>query len=437
VQHESEPRWDETAEQGILGAAMMNPRVLDNIDIKAEDFYRPAHEQLWQIISSEVRAGRPASPMVVAQRLLTNPITGMEPAYLHECMSAAPVRSAVHHSVAIVTGLARLRRMEEVGRQLIQQSQTAAWDEAEAVLDKGRSVLDATVAQASGVKLRSFAQALESAVERWSQPRKRGQPTGWAELDDKLNGGWQPSQLTVIGARPAVGKSVIASCAAVAGSSYGLMFFSLEMSEEEVIGRMTASAEGIPLSNITASQLTDADWSRISRLAHRSQNWRAFIDERSVISMAQIKAAVRTATRRGPIPLVIIDYAQLVKAADRSEQRERQVSRILEDCKHLAKEFNTHVIALAQVNRGSTARDDKRPTMSDLRESGGIEAHADNIILLHRDDHEMEGEIELILAKNRHGETGAIRLAWRPAFASANSMNHHPDDYRYGMEQAS
>lgn len=431
-----EPRWDQVAEQGLLGAAMMDPRALDDIAVQPEHFYRPAHEQLWRVIIGEIRSRGTASPMVITQRLAANPIAGVEPAYLHECMSAAPVRSAVPHTAEIITGLARLRRMEEVGRKLIQESRKAAWDEAETILDKGRSVLDQTVEEATGVKVRTFAQALESAVDQWEQPRKKGYATGWGDLDRKLNGGWQPGQLTVVGARPAVGKSVIAACAAVAASAYGCGFFSLEMSEEEVVARMAASAQGVPLSNLNGGSLTEDDWAKISKLAHRSQSWRVFIEDKSRLTMAQIRATVRTWARTGPIPLVIIDYSQLVTPADRSEQRERQVSRILEDCKHLAKEFNTHVLALAQVNRGSTQREDKRPTMSDLRESGGIEAHADNIILLHRDDKELEGEIELIIAKNRHGETGAIRLAWRPSYASANSMAHGNDDYRYGMEQA-
>jgi replicative DNA helicase len=149
--------------------------------------------------------------------------------------------------------------------------------------------------------------------------------------------------------------------------------------------------------------------------------------------MAQIRAQVRTWKRRGPVPLIIIDYLQLVAPADTREQRERQVARIAEDMKHLAKEFDTHVLALAQVNRGSTQRADTRPTMADLRESGGIEAHADNIILLHRDDEEMEGEIEFIIEKNRHGETGKIRLAWRPHFGSVNSMASEAGDFRYGV----
>lgn len=430
--HEIGPRWDLEAEKGLLGAAMNDPRALDDVRVQSTDFYHPGHEQLWDLIVDEVRQGHAATPVVIAQRLTSSPIAGIGAPHLHECLALAPVHASVVQYTEIVSGLSRLRRMEQIGLRLVTESRSAEWTQAEAVLGKGREILDKTAAEATGVKVRTFAQAFESAVEEWGTPRRKGNPTGWSDLDRKLNGGWQPGQLTVVGARPAVGKSVIASCAAVAASSYGVGFFSLEMSELEVVARMAASAQGIDLGRLNAGNLNDSDWERLARLAARSQGWPVYIEDKSRLTMAQIMATVRTWTRRTLVPLVIIDYSQLVTPADRSEQRERQVSRILE---HLAKEFDTHVLALAQVNRASAQREDKRPTMSDLRESGGIEAHADNIILLHRDDREMEGEIELIIAKNRHGETGNVRLAWRPTYAAANSMQHQPGDYPYGLDR--
>lgn len=430
---QAEPRWDEGAEQSVIGAVMLDPRNLDEAPVSAEDFYRPQHEELWRLITGEVRKGGLATPFAVSQRLLSRPITGLDAAYLHTCVELAPPRGAVRHYADAVTGFARLRKMVGVGERLIQEAQTAHWDEAEPALDRGRVILDRLSDEAGSVNVRTFAQALESVIESWEKPNVKGHPTGWSELDRKLNGGWKPGQLTVLGARPAVGKSLIAGCASVAVARDGVAFFSLEMSEAEVVARIAAAAQGIDLENMNSGTPTEAEWQKLSRLASRSQDWNLYLECESRRSMAQIRATVRTVKRKTPLPLVIIDYAQLVTPADRTEQRERQVSRIVEDCKHLSKEFDTHVLALAQVNRGSTVREDRRPTMSDLRESGGIEAHADNVILLHRDaatDH----EIELIVAKNRHGETGTIKLAWRPQYASANSMATHVNDYRYGME---
>lgn len=431
--NERTPRQDIDAERAVIGAAMLDQRVLEDIHLKGEDFYRPQHEQLWDMILTESRAGRPVTPLALVQRLISAPIQGLEPTYLHECMEAAPVRAAVPHHAGIITGLARLRRLADVGVKLQQMSLTSGWDETEQVLDDARAVLDATANEATGIRVRTYADALEDAINLWSAPKGKCYPTGWTDLDRKFNGGWHPGQLTILGARPAVGKSLVAGCAAVAASAYGVGFFSLEMKEHEVVGRMAAATEGIDLHHLNSQELTESDWSKIAAHTARVAEWPVYIEEASRITMAQVRATVRTWKRRGPLPLVILDYLQLCAPADTRDQRERQVSRIAEDCKHLAKEFDTHVLALAQVNRGSTQRADTRPTMADLRESGGIEAHADNIILLHRDDEEMEGEIELIIEKNRHGETGKVRLAWRPHFASVNSMASEPGDFRYGI----
>ncbi|MFQ4148262.1 DnaB-like helicase C-terminal domain-containing protein [Arthrobacter sp. LAPM80] len=427
------PRQDADAEMALIGAAMMYPRIMDDIQMDSQDFFRPQHEQLWDLIVAEHRAGHPFTPSDLTQRLISAPIQGLHPSYLHKCTAVAPVAGAATYKAQTITGLARLRRLALVGMKLQAEAAQAPWDETEAVLDKARAVLDETANAASDVVVRTFADALQSAIKLWTSPDGDSYPTGWHELDRKFNGGWHPGQVTVIGARPAVGKSLLAGCAAVAAATYGAGFFSLEMKEHEVVGRMAASAMGIDLHRINAHELNPQDWDKIKRLAETSASWPVYIQEASRITMAQIRATVRTWMRRGHVPLIIIDYLQLCAPADRTESRERQVSRIAEDCKHLAKEFNTHVLVLAQVNRASTNRTDSRPTMADLRESGGIEAHADNIILLHRDDTGMEGEIELILEKNRHGETGKIRLAWRPHFASVNSMAPEPGDYQHGI----
>lgn len=425
------PRQDIDAERAVIGAVMVDHRNLDNIHLKPEDFFLPIHDQLWHLIITEARAGKPFTALALSQKLVSEPILGMEPMYLHECMNAAPYGMTEHYA-GIVAGVARLRRLADVGIKLQQAAASAAWDTTEQVLDDARAVLDETANEAAGISVRTFADALESAIDLWSSPKGKSYPTGWSELDRKFNGGWHPGQLTIMGARPAVGKSLVAGCAAVAATGYGVGFFSLEMKEHEVVGRMTAASEGIDLHHLNSFDLNESDWSKVARLRSKSAEWPVYIEELSRTSMAQIRAQVRTWKRRGPLPLVIIDYLQLVSPADAREQRERQVARIAEDCKHLAKEFDTHVLALAQVNRGSTQRTDPRPTMADLRESGGIEAHADNIILLHRSD-DMEGEIEFIIEKNRHGETGKINLAWRPHFASVNSMASDPGDFRYGI----
>lgn len=414
-------RYDLSAEKAIIGATFLDQRIMDEFTISAEDFYQPSHEQLWRVLVAEHRQGRPIQPHTIDQALVPNPITGINLVYLHECLSEVTTATVAPHFANIVKGLASLRRIADVGSTLITNSQTSGWDNADQAIDDARATLDQVAASATGIRVRTFADALKDAVYVWSNPQERGTPTGWVDLDWKMNGGWHPGQITIIGARPAVGKSMVAGSAAVANATTGVGFFSLEMRELEVVSRISSAAQNIQLKNLNKGELSESDWDKVATLAGRSVEWPLYVEDNSMLSMAQIRAHVRTWKRRGPLKVVVIDYLQLVRPADRSDSRERQVSRIAEDCKHLAKEFDIHVIALAQVNRQNTQRQDPRPTMSDLRESGGIEAFADNIILLHRDDNS-EGEIEFIIAKNRHGETGTINLAWRPHYSSVSSM---------------
>lgn len=418
------PRHDAAAERAILGAAMLDHRIIDDCPIAPADFYRPEHEALWAVITREHRAGRPTDAVTLTHRI--GDIPGLTAADLSAMVMETPTVASAPHYAKIVAGLATLRRLHDTGTRLQQLAQVAAWDEAAAIVETSRAEVDAVPTADTDAGVRTFHEALLDAIDVWDKPdTSHVHRTGWADLDDVLNGGWRPGHLTIMGARPAVGKSLIAGCAAVQCARYGVGvgFFGLEMSETEVVGRMAAHAAGIDVDRIEKRALTELDWQRLARLATDSTDWPLFLDNRSALSMAQIRAKVRTWTRRGPLPLVVIDYLQLIRAADSRDNRERQVSRIAEDCKHLAREFDTHVLALAQVGRGPTQRTDKRPTMSDLRESGGQEAHADEVILLHRDDEEAPGEIELNVEKNRHGPTRRVVLAWAPHRASALNMH--------------
>lgn len=422
------PRHDLNAEKAVIGAVMLDQRVLDDLTLSAQDFHLPRHEELWELIATEARAGRPVDALSLSQRV-------KDPDYLHECVAAAPTAAVAGHYGAIVRGLAHMRSIQTVAAKLASIGETGEYDTAEQAIDNSRAELERVAQAATGARVRTFADALADAIGAWENPHDEAMPTGWPDLDAKMNGGWRPGHLTIVGARPAVGKTVIAGCAAVAAATAGVGFFNLEMNEREIVERMAAAAQGIQLSKLTGGHLEESDWRKIAKLASRSETWPVYIDSESRLSMAQIRARVRTWMRRGHVPLVIIDYLQLITPADRREQRERQVARIAEDCKHLAKEFNTHVMALAQVNRASTTRTDPRPTMADLRESGGIEAFADNIVLLHR-DLQRESILEFIISKNRHGETGTVELAWRPQYASANSLSHHDHEaaYKFGIE---
>lgn len=424
-------RHDQAAERNLLAAAMVEKNVMADVTLAPGEFWDPRHEVLWRILQGLYRSGQPTDSVSVVESMPPSGVDGITPLYVSSLIAETTVtRGTAEHYARIVSGLARLREVQRIATELHQAAAEATWDTADKPLAAARAAIDQAAAASANVGVRSFSDALEDAIKEWESPQDTtAQPTGWGELDDYLNGGWKPGQVTILGARPAVGKSLIAGCATVAAHTYGAGFFSLEMTERELVSRMVATEKGINLGHIESRDLTDEDWDRIIRLRGEAPDWRVFIEAKPRRSMEQIRATLRTWTRQHPVPLVVIDYLQLVSPADPRELRERQVSRIAEDCKALAKDFHCHVLALAQVNRGATTRDDKRPTMSDLRESGGIEANADNIILLHRDD-EAEDMIQFVVAKNRHGRTGTIELVWRPHTASANGEH---GGYPFGM----
>lgn len=415
-------RFDNDAEQIVIGAVIADKRILADLTVRPEDFYRPEHEQLWRVILDEDRAGRPITLVALGQRLVGDKaIRGIDAAYLHECASKAVVPEQALYNAKIMQGLARLRKVGTLGARLQQMAESTAFDRIDEIAEDIRHDVDAALSSSSPTSVITFADALQEAIAEWESPSTQATQTGWIDLDDIMNGGWRPGQLTVVGARPAVGKSLIASCAAVHAAAEGAGFFSLEMRQTEVVGRMAAATMGIDVGRINSDKMNDFDWQKISRLVGESADWPLYIHQKPRISTATIRSQMRTWARLHPLKLVIVDYLQLLDVNE-SNGRERAISKAAEDLKILAGEFDVHILALAQVNRNSATGMDRRPTMSQLRESGGIEAHADNVILLHRDDDEMPGEIELIFEKNRHGRTGKTNLSWQPHVAAVRDM---------------
>lgn len=405
------------SEQIVLGGVMQDRRILDEIHVEPHHFHDPKHESLFHLIRDEARQGNSVDLAAMGQRIVSAPIPGVDAAYLHVLYRSPAIPwDAVYHS-KIVSSLFTLRAISVTAARIQQRSEDADWEDSDAVLQDARRDLDEAQSTISGGGVRTFADALEDAILAWQAPTPPGTPTGWADLDHMLNGGWRPGQLTILGARPAVGKSMIAGAAAVQAHASGVGFFSLEMSELELVGRLSANRAGIDLSRIEKHEMTDLDWQKIVRLqSDPLQGLVMHVGHR--IPATMIRRKIRDWSRRQDVSLVVVDYLQLMKPADSSESRERQVSRLAEDLKVIAQEFNTHVLALAQVNRGAAERP---PMMSDLRESGGIEAHADNVILLHQED-KLMGEIELKVVKNRHGRTDDVKLSWQPHYGAAKDL---------------
>lgn len=418
-------------EKSLLGGVMHWPKELDEYGVSPEDFYSPKHEEIFRVMVNEINAGNPADPVTLASKLTD--VKGADFAYLYELFEKAPgSRVNVMRQAEAIAGLAHKRSLEATLREFYAEVVELPWSKLDEPLDRLRASLDKSAEQVANVEVAEFADLFMEAASMWSEPANKDVVgTGWQSLDDYLNGGLRPGQLTILGARPATGKSAIASCIAVANHTKGVGVFSLEMPAHEFINRMASIETGIELSRFTKHELRDYDWDKVSKFQRKLPEWKVVIEDRPQRSIAQMRASLRTWRRKHDIKVVIVDYLQLMAPADRNEMRERQVSRMAEDLKAMAKDFNVAVLALAQVNRGSTMSENKRPTMSHLRESGSLEANADQVLLLHRDDDKPHA-LEIIVAKNRHGSTGTVELIWSGAVSSAYEEERGHASYPFG-----
>lgn len=420
------------AERAVLGAALQSPHMLDELTdvLEASDFYHPHHETIWQgIVACHSRGERP-DPLLVDREIgpdSTRLVGGLS--YLQDLTSVdtIPIPAQAPHYAGLIRDCAMARRLLD-GVTAIRQRVEQASD-AEGVGEDARKLLDDALAGSVRVETGIGAAALvSSTLDELDSDIDPGIQTGWHDLDLVVNG-LRAGQLVIVGARPSVGKSVIAAnvAAAVCRAGVGVHFASLEMTRGEVMRRMLAAHATVNLSNLMNQQLTASDWQRIAPKSREVSEWPLWVDDQGSQSLAQVRARAKRTARRIGLGLIVVDYLQLMAPRDRRAPREQQVGELSEGLKGLAKEMGVPVIALAQVNRGSAERQDKRPMMSDLRESGRIEADADHVWLLHRQDlvdpSSTTGELEVIVAKNRNGIAGrTINLAFQGHYSRAAQM---------------
>jgi replicative DNA helicase len=429
-------RHDTDAERVVLGSMLLTPRWVDDIlatGIAAGDFYQPAHELIFDAVTAANRAGEPHTAVDVAQRLGQDIRRIGGAPYLMDLIGSVPTAANGPFQAGKVVQLARLRRAQELGAKLIDDAGKANPDDADEVIEGMRALFDERTQSRQARDLESFETLAAEALDRWETPDTDVLPTGLTDLDEKFNGGLRPGHLAIFAARPAVGKSVAATVvsAHVARSGKSVLVASLEMSKAEVTDRVLANVAGVDLERITRRQLTEIDWRRASKALADIAGWKLAVDDRPGLTAGQIRSKARDQARSAKgLDLLVVDYLQIVAPADKRDQRHLQVGRIAEDLRAVGKELGVPVLALAQINRASTQRADTRPTMADIRESGAVEAHADEIVLLHRDDENSPGEIEFNVEKNRHGRTGRVAFAWAPHHSRIASIARWQDEPR-------
>ena len=428
---------DLAAEKIVLGAMLTLPRVIDEIAgiCTPRDFHLPRHIDIAEVIVAMHADGRATDPVAVHdefnRRGQSSRIGGG--AYLHSLMQAVPTIANAGYYAEIVRRYAQQRRLADIGLRLQQMGTQPGTDlddipdlYAVAIKDLTDGLADTPVlvAPAAG-------DLLDGVLEAVEKPAMRAfVPTGIRDLDRYLSGGVSPGQLVLIAARPAVGKSVFALTAARSAAIHHnvpTLMISLEMGATEIMLRLVSAEAKVPLHHLKSGQVTEDDWARIGRAHSRIAEAKLHIDDSTTAGLGQIRHAIATMRRTSDLGLVVIDYLQLMPGG-KAENRQQEVAALSRGLKLLAKEFQIPIIALSQLNRKSEDRTNKRPQMSDLRESGALEQDADVIVLMHREDaYDREspraGECELILAKNRDGVAPAeVVVAFQGHYARLIDM---------------
>jgi replicative DNA helicase len=422
------PPHDVAAEQCVLGGMLMSKDAISDVmeTIGALDHYRPAHQLVHEAILELYGRGEPADAVTVSDLLnkrgeLARVGGG---SYLHTLIASVPTAANAGYYARIVRERAILRRLVEVGTRIVQLGYSGDGD-ADELVDRAQAEVYGVTERRISEDYLALSEIMPGALDEIEAIGSRGGgmtgvPTGFADLD-ALTNGLHPGQMVVIAARPAVGKSTLAlDLARAAAVRHGMatVMFSLEMSRNEITMRLLSAEARVSLQTMRTGQMGDDDWTRLARRMSEVVDAPLFIDDSPNMSMMEIRAKCRRLKQRHELKLVIVDYLQLMSSPKRVENRQQEVSEMSRSLKLLAKEIDVPVIAISQLNRGPEQRTDKRPLLSDLRESGSIEQDSDVVILLHREamyepESPRAGEADLIVAKHRNGPTATVTVAFQ------------------------
>lgn len=441
------PPHNTEAERSVLGAILVRNEIIYKVmetGLEGRDFYRDAHQKIFEVLMYLSEKGEPVDLITLTSALRDRgtfeSVGGT--ATLTSLFEDQFAIGNVSHYARIIRDKALLRRMIEVSAEI----QGAAFEGVEDI----ESFLDESEQKVFGVSdeklTKSFSSMQEILVQNMhtieeNSQRKQavtGLPTGFLEYD-KLTAGLHPGQLIIVAGRPAMGKtSLVLSMAqnSAVQSKSVVALFSLEMSKEELGFRLLSGLARIDSKRLRVGRLMERDWPRLTVAADQLAKARIFIDDSGGLTVMDMRAKCRRLlSMEKKLDLIIVDYLQLMKGSKLSQKdgsREREISEISRNLKELAKELKCPIIALSQLNRGVESRQDKRPMLSDLRESGAIEQDADMVCFVYRDEvynkeTEDKGVAELIVAKHRAGETATCRLAWIGEYTLfANLANDAP-----------
>lgn len=423
------------AESSVLGGLLLDNDAFERVSdlLTPSDFYRYEHQRVYESVCTLVNAGKPADVITVFEHLrqLGHHESTGGLGYLNALAQYVPSAGNIRRYAEIVREKAILRRLAKVGDEIVTAAYHPAGRPVAQVVDEAEQSVfnlgEDSARQKQGFKsLETLAiSVMDKVVERADNPNDvTGVATGFYDLD-RMTAGLQPGDLVVLAARPSMGKTSLAiNIAEHAAFEAGLpvAVFSMEMGAEQLAVRIIGSIGRIDQSHLRTGRLTDDEWPRLTEAIEKMRGVQLHIDETAGLTASDLRANARRLARQcgGKLSLIVVDYLQLMSGGGGSEEnRATELGEISRGLKKLAKELGCPVIALSQLNRSVEQRPDKRPMMSDLRESGAIEQDADIIMFIYRDEYynketsKEPGVAEIIVAKQRNGPTGTVKLAFQ------------------------
>ncbi|MEG3191187.1 replicative DNA helicase [Lysobacter sp. D1-1-M9] len=431
------------AEQAVLGGLMLAPDAYDRVadQLTEQDFYRRDHQLIYRAIRELAEKNKPFDAVTLGEWFESigeaEQVAGG--AYLIELASTTPSAANIVAYAEIVRDKAVLRQLIEVGTGIVNDGfQPDGRDSSEILSSAEQQVF--AIAEAGARGRTDFVPVNKALTEAFDVLQTRfaaggsvtGLPTGYTEFDE-MTAGLQPTDLLILAARPAMGKTTLAlnmAEHAAIRTKKAVAVFSMEMSASQLALRLISSNGRVNAQRLRSGQLEDEDWSRVTSAIRMLRDAKIFIDDTPGLSPDVLRAKARRLKREHDVGLIVIDYLQLMAVPGNNENRATEISEISRSLKHLAKELNVPVIALSQLNRSLESRADKRPVMADLRESGAIEQDADVIVFIYRDDYYNKenspdkGLAEVIIGKQRNGPTGSIKLKFFGEYTRFDNLSH-------------
>ncbi len=431
------------AEQSVLGALMLDKNAIINVAdiLLPEDFYKPAHAKIYDSILKLYEKREPIDILSVTSKLknegILQEVGGNS--YLTQLMESVPTSAHAEHYAKIVKEKRVLRELIKTSAEITEHAVDSSED-VETILDAIEQKIFAISQHSFNQKFINLKDELRGAFERIAKLHQgegglRGVPTGFTEIDNMLSG-LQKSDLVILGARPSLGKTSLAldiARHAAAKEKIPVGIFSLEMSREQIVDRLIASEAQIPLWELRTGKLKeDEDFELIQHALDQLSQAPIFIEDTPSPTILQMRSMARRLQAEHGLGLIVVDYLQLIQPRMHSDNLVQQVTEFSRGLKSMARELNVPVLALSQLSREVDKRDNKRPRLSDLRESGAIEQDADVVMFIYRKDRDLNNPnsdehntAEISIAKHRNGPTGTVKLKFNPEKASFHSIDKH------------